>query len=185
MRTLDRNYLAAHPAGDEPAKFNVTIDIPASVDVPNNPDGTRARITLDATSDTYANLLGLLSYVHDEEVHDNVMALLLENIDEEKLEAFDSIEEAAPFMREAAAEIVTPFRTFTLSLALKSEVDGEVISEVSGELKLTAPSMISAAQALKSMTRPHVLTDIAISFCPETDDDDDEFASGNEVLVVS
>ncbi|ACL42298.1 hypothetical protein Achl_4347 (plasmid) [Pseudarthrobacter chlorophenolicus A6] len=184
MRTLDRNYLAAHPAGDEPAKFSVTIDIPSSMEVPNNPDGTRPRITVDAVSDTYANLLGLLSYVHDEEVHDNVMAILLENIDEEKLEGFGSLEEAAPVMRHAAAEIVTPFRTFTLSLSLQTEADDEVVSEVSGQLKLTAPNMISAAQALRSMTRPHVLTDIAISFCPETEDDD-EYAGSNEVLVVS
>lgn len=184
MRTLDRNYLAAHPAGAEPAKFSVTVDLPRSVDVPNNPDGTRPKVTLDASSDTYGNLLGLLSYVHDEDIHDNIMAILIENVDEAKLEEFGSIQEAAPFMRAAAAEIVAPFRTFTLSLSLQTEVEGEVVSEVSGELKLTAPSMISAAQALKSMTRPHVLTDIAISFCPETDDDD-EYAGSNEVLVVS
>lgn len=185
MRTLDRNYLAAHPAGDAPAEFTVSVDLPTSVDVPNNPDGTRPKITLDATSDTYANLLGLLSYVHDEDVHDNVVALILENTDEEKLEAFGSLEEAAPFMRESAREIVTPFRTFTLSLALQTEADGQVVSEIDGQLKLTAPSIVTAAMALKSMTKPHVLTQLAISFSPETDDDDDEYAGRNEVLVVS
>lgn len=180
MRTLDRKYLAAHPAGDEPAVFTVSLDLPSSVDVPNNPDGTRPQITLNATSDTYGNLLGLLSYVHDEDLNDNVMALLLENVDEEKLAEFGSVEEAAPFMRAAVSEIVTPFRTFTMSLGLEAD-DVEVVS---GVLKLTAPDMVSAVKALKSMTRPHVLTDIAISFCPETDDDDD-YANGNEVLVVS
>ena len=180
MRTLDRNYLAAHPAGDEPAVFTVSLTLPGSVDVPNNPDGTRPQVSLKATSDTYGNLLGLLSYIHDEEVPDNVMAILLENVDEEKLEAFDSIEAAAPFMRETAAEIVTPFRTFTLSLALEADE----VTLVSGVLELTAPDMVSAAKALKSMTRSHVLSDLAISFSPETDDDD-EYADSNEVLVIS
>ncbi|WP_354214655.1 hypothetical protein [Arthrobacter sp. UYCo732] len=180
MRTLDRNYLAAHPTGEEPAVFTLNLTLPESIDVPNNPDGTRPQVTLKATSDTYGNLLGLLGYIHDEEVHDNVWAILLENIDEAKLEAFDTLEGAAPFMREAASEVVTPFRTFTLSLALEAEE----LSVVSGVLELTAPDMVSAAKALKSMTRPHVLSELAISFSPETEDYDD-YAGGNEVLVVS
>lgn len=184
MRTLDRNYLATHPAGDELATFNISLSLPASVDVPNNPDGTRPQVSLKATSDTYGNLLGVLSYVHDMDINELVMAILLENVDEEKLEAFDSAEAAAPFMREAAAEIVTPFRTFTLGLAL--EADG-VDLLVGADLELTAPGMVSAAQALKSMTRPFVLSDLAISFSPETDDDEDDYSGGsrNEVLVVS
>lgn len=181
MRTLDRNYLANHPAGDEQAVFTVHLTLPESVDVPNNPDGTRPQVTLKATSDTYGNLLSLLSYVHDEDLNDNVMALLLENIDEKKLEEFASIDEAAPFMRDAVSEIVTPFRTFKLSL----ELEADEVAVVSGVLELTAPDMVSAAKALKSMTRPHVLSDLAISFSPETDDYDDDYAGSNEVLVVS
>ncbi|HEX9225854.1 MAG TPA: hypothetical protein VF885_04240 [Arthrobacter sp.] len=184
MRTLDRNYLATHPAGDDLAAFNISLSIPASVDVPNNPDGTRPQISLKATSDTYGNLLGVLSYVHDMDINELAMAILLENVDEEKLEAFDSAEAAAPFMREAAAEIITPFRTFTLGFAL--EADG-VDLPVGADLELTGPSMVSAAQALKSMTRPFVLSDLAISFSPEIDDEDDDYSDGsrNEVLVVS
>jgi hypothetical protein len=109
------------------------------------------------------------------------MAILLENIDEEKLEDFDSIEAAAPFMREAVAEIATPFRTFVLSLALEADE----VTVVSGVLELTAPNMVSAAKALKLMTRPQVLSELAISFSPETADDDDDYAGSNEVLVVS
>lgn len=186
MRTLDRDYLASHPAGDELAEFNVSIPVPASFDVPDNPDGTRPQISMKATSDTYGNLLGILSYVHDEEVAENILALVLANVDEAKLEAFASIEEAAPFIRESAAEVVSPFRTFSLSLAL--EADGEDSPEVTAVLELTAPSMTSAAKALQAMTKPRVLTELAISFSPETDDDEyDEYSgdSRNEVLVVS
>lgn len=182
MRTLDRNYLATHPTGDEPAVFTVSLDLPESVNVPNNPDGTRPQVTLKATSDTYGNLLGVLGYVHDEDMADNVFALVLENVDEEKLEAFDSMEAAAPFLRETASEVVSPFRTFKLPLALEAE--GEEAVTVSAVLELTAPDMISAAKALKSMTRPRILSELAISFSPETEDYDD-YAGSNEVLVVS
>mgnify|MGYP003407467069 FL=1 len=183
MRTLDRNYLATHPAGDKRAEFSISLGLPASVDVPNNPDGTRPQVSLKASSDTYGNLLGVLSYVHDMEINELVMAILLENVAEEKFEVFDSYEAAAPFMREAVAEIVSPFRAFTLSLEL--EADGEPLP-VSAVLELTAPSMVSATHALKSMTRPFVLSDLAISFSPETDDDDEEYSGGrNDVLVVS
>lgn len=182
MRTLDRKYLASHPAGDELATFNVSLSLPTSVDVPNNPDGTRPQVSLKATSDTYGNLLGVLSYVHDMEISELIMGILLDNVAEEKLEAFDSAEAAAPFMREAATEIVTPFRTLSLGLAL--EADG-VDLPVSADLELTAPSMVSAAQALKSMTRPFILSDLAISFSPETDDDEDGYSGENHVLVMS
>lgn len=184
MRTLDRNYLATHPAGDTPAEFNVSIPLRASVDVPDNADGTRPRVSLKATSDTYANLLTVLSYVHDEEVNENAFAILLENIDEKDLEGFASMEEAAPFLRAAAEVMVTPFRTFTLALTLSSDD----APSVEATLELTAPSMVLAAGALKSLTKPNVLSDLAISFSPETDDDEyDEFSgdSRNEVLVVS
>lgn len=186
MRTLDHNYLASHPVGDQLAEFEVSIPLPESVDVPNNPDGTRPKITLKATSDTYGNLLGVLSYLHDEDISENILALVLANVDEEEFEVFDSAEAAIPFMREAAAAIVTPFRTFTVEFAL--EADGEDM-HVSAALELTAPSMLTAAQALKTMTKPNVLTELAISFSPETEDDDeyDEYSghSRNEVLVVS
>lgn len=182
MRTLDRTYLATHPAGDETATFSISMPVPASVDVPDNPDGTRPKITLKATSDTYSNLLGILSYVHDEDVAENAVLLVVHNVDEKELAPYETIEDAAPFIREAVAEIVSPFRTFTLELGLQAGDDEETFA--SGVLELTAPSMISAAQALKAMTKPRVLTELAISFCPETDDEDD-YADSNEVLVVS
>lgn len=182
MRTLDRDYLAVHPAGDEPAEFTVSIPVPASIDVPNNADGTRPQVTLNATSDTYGNLLGILGYAHDVDVAENVLVLAVENADESKMGLYETIEEAAPFIREFAAEIITPFRTFTLTLELQAGDDED--SLVRGVLAITAPSVISAAQALKVMTKPHVLTQLAISFSPETDDDDD-YADSNEVLVVS
>lgn len=181
MRTLDRKYLATHPAGEEPAVFEVSIDLPASVDVPNNPDGTRPQVTLKATSDTYGNLLGILGYVHGVEVGQNIVMLVVENADERKMAEYDSVLAAAPYLREAAAEIVTPFRTFIQTLELQTSNDED--SMITASLEITAPSITHAGLALKSMTRPHVLNELAISFSPETHDDDD-FAD-NHVLVVS
>jgi len=183
MRTLDRDYLAANPAGDEPATFTMSIPVPDSVPLPSNADGTRPRVTLNASSDTYGNLLGILGYVHTVDVAENIIVLVVENADQNKMELYETIEEAAPFIRESAAEIVTPFRTFTLKLDLQDGDDEN--SLVSGLLEITAPSVTSAAQALKVMTKPRVLQELAISFSPETEDDEyDEYAS-NEVLVVS
>ncbi|QOD05971.1 hypothetical protein [Pseudarthrobacter sp. BIM B-2242] len=181
MRTLDRKYLATHPAGEEPAVFEVSIDLPASVDVPNNPDGTRPQVTLKATSDTYANLLGILGYVHGVEVGQNIVMLVVENADERKMAKYETVLAAAPYLREAAAEMVTPFRTFTQTLELQTSEDEN--SMVTASLEITAPSITHAGLALKSMTRPHVLNELAISFSPETQDDDD--LADNHVLVVS
>lgn len=181
MRTLDRNYLAAHPAGDEPAIFEVSIEVPESVDVPNNPDGTRPQVSLKATSDTYGNLLGILHYMHGVDTGQNIVMLTIENADEDKMAEFETIMDAAPYLREAAAEIVTPFRTFTQTLELQASEDEN--SMVTAPLEITAPSITHAGLALKSMTRPHVLNEPAISFSPEIQDDED-FPS-NDVLVVS
>lgn len=181
MRTLDRKYLATHPVGDEPAVFEVSIEVPESMDLPNNPDGTRPQVTLKATSDTYGNLLGLLGYVHGVDVGQNIVMLVIENADERKMAEYETVLAAAPYLREAAAEVVTPFRTFTQTLELQTS-DGED-SMVTATLEITAPSITHAGLALKSMTRPHVLNELAISFSPETQDDED-FAD-NHVLVVS
>lgn len=180
MRTLDRKYLSENPAGDETAEFTVSVTVPTSIEVPDNADGSRPSITLKASSDTYAHLLGILSYVHDEDLAENIMMFVLENADQDKIESFSSLEEAAPYIREAAAEIVHPFRTFTLNLDLTAGDE----SVAAGVLELTAPSMVSAAQALKAMTKPQVLNELAISFSPETDDDDG-YGPSNDVLVVS
>jgi hypothetical protein len=177
MRTLDRNYLASNPTGDTKAEFAISLELPASVDVANNPDGTRPHVSLKATSGTYGDLLGSLSFIHDMDLNELATAILLENVADEKLASPET-------MREAASEVVTPFRTFTLGIELESKEEGV---SVDADLELTAPDMVTAARALKAMTRPQVLTELAISFSPETDDEYDEYDgdSRHEVLVVS
>lgn len=181
MRTLDRKYLATHPIGDEPAVFEVRIEVSKSVDVPNNPDGSRPQVTLKATSDTYGNLLGILGYMHGVDTGQNIVMLAIENADESRMAEFEHIVDAGPYLRELAAEIVTPFRTFTQTLELQAGDDEN--SLVTASLEITAPSITHAGMALKSMTAPRVLNELAISFSPEIPDDED-FAS-NDVLVVS
>jgi hypothetical protein len=55
MRTLDRDYLATHPKGDEKATLTLHLPIPASIDVPDNADGTRPAVTLKATGGPYSS----------------------------------------------------------------------------------------------------------------------------------
>lgn len=183
MRTLDRKYLAANPAGDEKAVISLSVPVPTSVDVPANPDGTRPRITLKATGDTYGLVLAALEHLHEDDGAELFVALLDEVITDEEMEAFDSMEEAAPLLRERAHAISAPFRTFEWKADLIVEAGGKQ-SESSIEFELVTPALGVGVSAVTAMTKPQTLTNVAISFSPVIDDEDDEFAS-NEVLVVS
>lgn len=174
MRTFDRQYLATHPEGEEKASFTMSAKVPDNIDVPTNPDGTRPQITITATGNTYLDVLGALTTLHEdpEPVLEGLMVGLLT---EDESDSFATLEEAAPLINERFAEVIVPFRTHTLGFEVS---DGSDI-----ELKITAPSATVGTQALHFLTRPHVLMQMAIGFCPETDDEDEY--SGNEVLVVS
>lgn len=174
MRTLNSAFLAANPTGDEKAIFTMSAKVPDKVNVPVNPDGTRPRITITATGNTYLEVLGALTTLHEdpEPVLEGLMACLMT---EDELDAFATLEAAAPLIKERFAEVTVPFTTHTLGFEVS---DGSDI-----ELAITAPSATVGTQALHFLTKPHVLMQMAIGFCPETDDDEDDY-SDNEVLVI-
>lgn len=185
MRTLDRKFLAENPAGDEKAVISLSIPVPDAVDVPANPDGTRPRITLKATGDTYALVLAALQHLHDDEEGTELfMALLGDLVTDEEMEAFDSLQEAAPLLRERANAISAPFRTFEWTAELTIEAAGQQ-TESSIEFELITPSLGVGVPAVTAMTKPQTLTNVAISFSPEIDDEYDDGYNSNEVLVVS
>jgi hypothetical protein len=183
MRTLDRKFLTENPAGDEKAVISLSVPVPSSVEVPANPDGTRPRITFKATGDTYGLVLAALEHLHEDDGAELFVTLVGDLVTDEEMEAFGSLENAAPLLRERAYAISAPFRTFEWNAALVIESGGQE-TESSIEFELTTPSLGVGVSAVTAMTKPQTLTNVAISFSPETDDYDDEYSS-NEVLVVS
>jgi hypothetical protein len=184
MRTLDRNYLAANPAGDEKAVISLSIPVPGAVDVPANPDGTRPRVTLKATGDTYGLVLAALEHLHEDDGDELLVALVDELVTDEDMEAFASLEEAAPLLNERVHALSAPFRTFEWTAALLIEAAGQQ-AESSIEFELITPSLGVGVPAVTAMTKPQTLTNVAISFSPVIDDEYDDDYTGNEVLVVS
>lgn len=184
MRTLDRKYLAANPAGDEKAVISLSVPVPTNVEVPANPDGTRPRITLKATGDTYALVLAALQHLHEDDGEELFEALIYDVVTEEELEAFSSMEEAAPLLNERVHTVSAPFRTFAWNAAMVLEgADGKE-QESSVDFELISPSLGVGIPAITALTKPQTLTNVAISFSPVLEDDDEDYAS-NEVLVVS
>ncbi|GAA4033435.1 hypothetical protein GCM10023063_16350 [Arthrobacter methylotrophus] len=183
MRTLDRKYLAANPAGDEKAAISLSVPVPTSVEVPANPDGTRPRITLKATGDTYALVLAALQHLHEDDGDELFEALVFDVVTEEEMEAFTSMEEAAPLLAERVHEVSAPFRTFTWNAALIIEGAAGEEQESSVDFELITPSLGVGIPAITAMTKPQTLTNVAITFSPVIDEDEDY--AGNEVLVVS
>ncbi|QOT19625.1 hypothetical protein [Paenarthrobacter sp. YJN-5] len=182
MRTLDRKYLAENPAGDEKAVISLSIPVTDAVDVPANPDGTRPRVALKATGDTYALVLAALQFLHDDEGAEVFEALLNDVVTEEEMEAFSSLAEAAPLLKERAHAISNPFRTFMWGADMTVEAAGQQTKQLV-EFEMTTPSLVVGIPAITAMTKPQLLTNVAISFSPVLDDDE-EYGS-NEVLVVS
>lgn len=184
MRTLDRKYLAANPAGDEKAVISLSVPVPTGVEVPDNPDGTRPRITLKATGDTYGLVLAALEHLHEDEGDELFEALIYDVVTEEEIAAFSSMEEAAPLLNERVHAVSAPFRTFAWNAALILEGAGGQQSETSVGFELITPSLGVGIPAITALTKPQTLTNVAISFSPVIDGEDDDYAS-NEVLVVS
>ena len=184
MRTLDRKYLAANPAGDEKAVISLSVPVPTSVEVPDNADGTRPRITLKAIGDIYGLVLAALQHLHEDDSDDLLEALIFDVITEEELERFASMDEAAPLLNERVHGVVSPFRTFSWNAAMGLEGADGTQSETSVGFELVSPSLGVGLPAITALTKPQTLTNVAISFSPVIDDEDDDYAS-NEVLVVS
>lgn len=174
MKTLDRNYLATHPEGDEKAEFSLSASVPRSMELPLNPDGTRPQITIDIKADTYLSALTALTTIHEDN-NALIMGLVMEALTEDEILSFDSLEEAGPLIKERFAEVTVPFKTWAITLTLD---DDDI------ELAITAPSVQVGLQALHYLTKPNTLTNTAIAMCPEVSDDEYGY-SGDEVLVMS
>ncbi|MBG0738736.1 hypothetical protein IV500_04795 [Paeniglutamicibacter antarcticus] len=182
MRSLDRNYLSTHTSGSEKAVVSLSVAVPTGVDVPANPDGTRPRITLNATGVTYTLVLAALQHLH-EDGDGLLQELIADVVTDEDLEAFSSLEEAAPLLTERVHAVTSPFRTFEWSAELTLESADGRQEESSVDFELISPSLGVGVPATVAMTTPQMLTNVAISFSPKVEDDDDY--ERNEVLVVS
>lgn len=174
VKTLDRNYLATHPAGEERAELTLSHPVPGRIDVPENPDGTRPKVSLSVTGDTYRQVLATLTALH-EDGGEELLGLLLEDVvTDEELDRFESMDDAAPLLRERVQQVVVPFRTFKAAAQLPAGIV---------QIAITAPSLQVAVEASVGMTSPRTLTNLAIGLCPTVEDEDDW--AENEVLVVS
>ncbi|MCC3299408.1 hypothetical protein [Arthrobacter caoxuetaonis] len=186
MRTLDREYLATHPEGDEKANFKLTVNVPSSLDVKDNPDGTRPSITVDVTAETYLVAISLLSEMHGK-ADELMIGWLGEQLTEEEhkiLEQLTEESEPVPFLKEAVEKIHEPFLTFTTGVEAVLIVDGkEVTKDV--DVTITAPSVSSGVSAFEHLTSPRMLMSVAVSFSPEEEDDEFGYGSANEILVRS
>ena len=173
VKTLDRNYLATHPAGDEKADIELSAAVPENMGLDLNPDGSRPQITIKVTGETYLGVLTLLDSLHDDS-NPLLMGLMNDLLTEEELEAFDSLEQAGPLLKERFAEVTVPFKTFAVEL----DADGEDYT-----IAITAPTAKVGAEAFHYLTSPRLLQNTAIAMCPEIDDEDG--FGNNEVLVMS
>ena len=176
MRTLDRNFLAATPTVGTPATITLSVEIPDSTGVPANADGTKSSITLSASGPNYFDVLVALGHVNDMGAAEIVGGLLMNCPDDVAVDTG-----SAEAVRTLAHEIITPFRTFDMTLTLTEEGEGGERTKGKIELAITAPSYVHAGSAVASMTRPHMLTQVAVGLCPEVDDED---SYGDSVLVV-
>jgi hypothetical protein len=184
MRTLDRAYLSTHPKGDEKATLTLQLEIPAGIDVPANPDGTRPSVTLKATGGTYLQLAQALSGFQEDEGEGLVQELLTQVLSEDEIEQLAGMadEAAAGILNARFSEVVVPYRTFSFEMTMEATGSfGKTSTDFVFEV--TAPSLEIAHPAMMSMTRPVNLNQILIGWSPEIDDEDDY--AGNEVLVVS
>ena len=172
VKTLDKNYLATHPEGEEKADITLSAAVPEKMGLALNPDGSRPQITIKVIGETYMSVLALLDSLHDDS-NPLLAGLMCELLTEEEMEAYDSLEQAGPLLKERFAEVAVPFRTFTLPL----EADDEEAT-----IAITAPSAKVGAEAFHHLTSPQFLQSTAINLCPELDDEDGY--DSNEVLVM-
>lgn len=184
MKTLDRHFLSSHPQDDEKADISLSVPVPGTLYVPNNPDGTRPKITLQASGDTYLDILVVLSNIHDDESGAVLEALLADALTDEEMERYETLEAAAPLVKERSQEIVTPFRTFEFGFNLTPNNPTDPDRGV--DLKLTTPSIVAGMRAINSLTKSAALTNLAVSLCPTVSDDDDYWdeEEREEVLVI-
>lgn len=186
MRTLDRNFLMNNPAGTEKAKFSVSARIPLGASVPNNPDGTRARVTIDVEADTWMNGLTALGSVGEFGSSPELVAWVEQVASDDEIKKVndaESDEKASALLSEIAARLLPEYESFEVCMGFTGNDDKAF--EVT--LTVKAPSVAIAALALESRAESKSLMNTAIALSPERDNDDygDDSCDTNEVLVVS
>jgi len=73
---LTTNTCPAIREDDEKAILSFSAAVPESFNLPQNPDGTRPRITLRATGDNYLEVIHALDYIRENECEDLLWELL-------------------------------------------------------------------------------------------------------------
>lgn len=184
MRTLDRKYLATHPEGDEKAVLTFTGEVPSSIAVPANPDGTRPSVTFNVTGENYMDLIQALDALHKDEAEQFLWELIEQVVTEEEAASVGSAEEAAALMKARTREVVAPFRTLTVEMSIKSTTSFGITSSSDVVFELTTPSINAGIALAMDVSQTAKLGNLMVSLSPETDDEDDE-EGRNEVLVVS
>lgn len=172
VKTLDKNYLATHPEGDEKADISLSASVPERMGLPLNPDGSRPQITINVIGATYLSVLQVLAALHDDP-EPLLEGLVEELLTEAEVASFDSLEQAGPLINERFAEITVPFKTLTVSLNVGDE-------EV--KVAITSPNATVGVQALRHLSSPSMVQSTAIAMSPELDDEDGY--DSNEVLVM-
>lgn len=192
MRTLDYPYLATNPEGDTRADFSLSLEVPKSIDIPLNPDGTRPSVTLAVESDTYAIGLAALELLN-EDPDDFMLEWLSELLTEKQKAELTEATEQPAFLKETVSKIHEQFLVFSTQMTMTvtatasssdPDVDAAVTeSESIVDLTLTAPSISIGMKALiGGLTSPQRRTSVAVSLSPERVDDDG--FDSNEVLVI-
>lgn len=186
MQTLDQQYLETHPLGDEKADFTLTVKIPASAGVPLNRDGSTPQVTIRVTADTYMTALIMLGNLHDdyEDLVGTWVAQQLSRAQYRKAIKLADRGEKPAFVQAAADKIHKKFLTFETSITMSTTEEGGVEGKHVLGLTITAPSVSIGMKGFVSCTRPRSLQDAAIAFCPELEDEDGEYGSSNEVMVI-
>lgn len=182
MRTLDQQYLATHPEGDEKANFTLTSLIPEHL-VPLNPDGSRQKVSVKVLADTYLAGLTLLDALREDP--ERILSAWLQEVLPPK-----ELKKAAKLMKRgvrsetaqaAVEEIHEKYLAFETGASFELTVSGKATKQAA-ELTITAPSVIIGVQGFVSATKPSSLQNAAIAFCPTVEDEYDE-DSENTVLV--
>lgn len=182
VKTLDRDYLSTHPEGDEKAKLSFRGKVPDSIPVPPNPDGTRASATLEVTAENYMDAFQALNALHEDQAEQFMWEIFEQVVSDEEAAAVTTPEEAADLLRTRTHEVVLPFRTLAVEMAIEATDSFGITTSSDVLFELTAPSVSVGVALAMEISSPRMLTQVMVGVCPETDDDDE---SSNEVLVVS
>ncbi len=186
MRTLNKNYLATHPLGDEKATITLHVPVPENRGLPLNADGTRPQITLVGEGDTYGILLRVLSEVRDSEGEMLLEAYMDLILSRSEFEDVESLDDAAPRLKEIFTEVHEDFPTTTVTFEMTVEQESGAVETHPVTIAIKSPSMELGVSAAVAMTKPRILTQVAIELCPRADVDwDDSEDPDSHVMVVN